>query len=450
MKSSIFDADLVPLQALDVFDNEKMYIGLEDSYEFKKQASLPFANNTPIIFDVEATSHTWTSPEMYVDVGVKVWQEATTELEKKQTDLKDGFIPIKATDEMCLTMLPFHSLFSDVQVAVNDLNLVSRTGLYPFMAFFDRVHLTHEDQHLIDKTLELGDFDPEDWSKDINSTFGKRRRCIAEGRECFLRGRLNVSLLRQDKFLLPGVNVTITLHQTTPEFRIFSQLGKKLKVEITRAELIGRKVVSNPQLFQLTMEALKREPAKYSFLRMEPTIFQMANGTSTIDRQITLPNGAIPRTVFVMSFDSAGVYGSYKMMPFKTQLMDISEIYMQIEEKVFPPYRYQEPITKIEGRMKVFSDYKEVCRALNKDLRYNTINFDTFKTYPAIAFNLDRLGALHRQEREVQTLPRTGVATLHIKLKDPLINAMTFIVICTYQNCVTFNEALLPQTDYIN
>ena len=56
--------------------------------------------------------------------------------------------------------------------------------------------------------------------------------------------------------------------------------------------------------------------------------------------------------------------------------------------------------------------------------------------------------SLDRYHGTENSLLRNGSASVHIKLKSSAIDPVTVLVILVYNSSVTFNEALIPHTDY--
>jgi len=446
--SKLLQANLQPLQALDIFDNERLFISLEDCVEFKQQPILPVSGKNPLVFSLPATTQMWTSPEMYINFGVKVTKLPSSEAEKALAKDATGYIDVPSSEAFSLSMLPAQTMFSDCQVSVNDLVLTSRTNLYPYVGYLKRVHLTSQEETPLYEALEMSYFDPVGKVTEASNEMAKKRKAkVQTGKICYMRAQLFGGILNQDKYILPGVNINITLTQTSDKFRILSDVvGAVYKCEIVSATLSGHKVMCNPQLYLMTMQALKKQPARYNFVRYEPSVFQIPSGQSTYTRTITLPNGVVPRTIFLMTMKTESVYGDFLQSPYAMDTMtDAEECYISVEDKIYPPYKYIQE----DGNLQMYHDYKEACSQLMNG-RQNSITLGQFSAdYAVLAFRLDRFGNSSRPRQDGITLPRVGHASLHIKRKssDTTTNV---VLICVYNNCVTFNEALTPHADYIN
>ena len=109
-----------------------------------------------------------------------------------------------------------HSLFSQVDVYLNDTIVTPSSNTYPFRAYVDTVLSYGDEAKNTQLTSQL-------WYKDTaghmdattvdggNTGLNERRRYIAESRIVDMMGRLHVDLFLQDRFLLNGVSVKIRL-----------------------------------------------------------------------------------------------------------------------------------------------------------------------------------------------------------------------------------------------
>ena len=109
-----------------------------------------------------------------------------------------------------------HSLFSQVDVYLNDTLVTPSSNTYPFRAYVDTVLSYGAEAKNTQLTSQL-------WYKDTaghmdattvdggNTGLIERQRHIAESRIVEMMGRLHVDLFLQDRFLLNGVSVKIRL-----------------------------------------------------------------------------------------------------------------------------------------------------------------------------------------------------------------------------------------------
>ena len=162
-----------------------------------------------------------------------------------------------------------HSLFSQVDVHLNDTLVTPSSNTYPFRALVDTVLSYGDEAKNTQLTSQL-------WYKDTaghmdattvddgNTGLVERRRYIAESRVVEMMGRLHVDLFLQDRFLLNGVSVKIRLVRSKDAFSLMAGgQNPDYKVQIVDAVLFARKAVLSPTVQMAHIKALEKGTAKY-------------------------------------------------------------------------------------------------------------------------------------------------------------------------------------------
>ena len=157
-----------------------------------------------------------------------------------------------------------HSLFSQVDVYLNDTLMTPSSNTYPFRAYVDTVlsygaeakntqltsQLLYKDTtgHM-DATIVDGG----------NTGLVERRRYIAESRIVEMMGRLHVDLFLQDRFLLNGVSVNIRLVRSKDAFSLMAGgQNPDCNVQIVNAVLFVRKAVLSPTVQMVHIQAVEK------------------------------------------------------------------------------------------------------------------------------------------------------------------------------------------------
>jgi len=442
-KTSIFDSKIVPVDSLDIFDKEKLTCSIIDTQEFSLLPSLTVTHGSPVVFEIPSQTTSFLSPNMYIDVVLTV--------QKKVKD-KEEYEGVSSTDKMTLEAFPFHTLWSTVQIAMNDVVINNKNDKYPYLAYFDRAHLTDEETHKIYRDLEVGELNEAGTSPDATGTEqDKRRQLITSDQFLFLRGKLVIPILQQSRYFLPSTNITITLYPTDDKFRVVTEDETlKLKVNMKSIRLIGHRLIPNAQLLLDTMNALSEMKARYPILRFEPQLFEIPAQSQICEKILTLPTSKVPRMVFLSTFDSDGVYGKQSKSAYRAKATFLESVYIQIEDQKYPTVPYNG--TTREGQIKMFSDYKQNTSQLMGG-KMNMMDFDRYsKDHAMVSINLDRFHGTERTTSDTDpsavTLPRTGSCSLHIKTSSPLSQTRAVIAILVYNDTITFNESGVPHSDY--
>ena len=144
-----------------------------------------------------------------------------------------------------------HSLFSQVDVHLNDTLVTPSSNTYPFRAYVETLLSYGAEAKKTQLTSQL-------WYKDTaghmeatqgnagNAGLVERRRHIAGSRVVEMMGRLHVDLFMQDRFLINGVTVKIRLVRSKDAFSLMAGgANPDYKVRIVDAVLFARKAESD-------------------------------------------------------------------------------------------------------------------------------------------------------------------------------------------------------------
>ena len=158
----------------------------------------------------------------------------------------------------------FHSLFSQMDVYLNDTLVTPSSNTYPFRAYVDTVLSYGDEAKNTQLTSQL-------WYKDTaghmdatnvdggNTGLVERRRYIAESRIVEMMGRLHVDLFLQD-----SVSVKIRLVRSKDAFSLMAGgQNPYFKVQIVDAVLFARNAVLSPTVQMAHIKALEKGTAKY-------------------------------------------------------------------------------------------------------------------------------------------------------------------------------------------
>ena len=120
-----------------------------------------------------------------------------------------------------------HSLFSQVDVYINDTLVTPSSDTYPFRSYVETLLSYGAEAKKTQLTSQL-------WYKDTaghmhatldnggNAGLAERRKYIAESRVVEMMVRLHVDLFLQDRFLLNGVSITIRLVRSKDTFSLMA------------------------------------------------------------------------------------------------------------------------------------------------------------------------------------------------------------------------------------
>ena len=238
---------------LDLFAVPPTQTSIEDGrwVEHQPLTSLDSGGGGPIEFVIPGTG------DAYLDLANKYLLIRAKVVRGVGTDLA-AYTPVAPVNNW------LHSLFSQVDVYLNDTLVTPSSNTYPFRAYVDTVLSYGAEAKNTQLTSQL-------WYKDTgghmdvttvdggNTGLVERRRYIAESRIVEMMGRLHVDLFLQDRFLLNGVSVKIRLVRSKYVFSLMA--GGQIpdyKVQIVDAVLFARKAVLSPTVQMAHIKALEK------------------------------------------------------------------------------------------------------------------------------------------------------------------------------------------------
>ena len=140
-----------------------------------------------------------------------------------------------------------HSLFSQVDLSLNDRLVTSSTNTYPYRAYLETL-LSYgpaaKKSHLTSALWYKDSYAHMDEVGDNNQGFIKRKKWILESKLVSMIGKPHLDLFFQDRLLLNGVDIKMRLVRSKDTFSVMGA-GK---VHIKDAVLVVRKVKVHPSV----------------------------------------------------------------------------------------------------------------------------------------------------------------------------------------------------------
>ncbi|GFX85347.1 uncharacterized protein F54H12.2 [Trichonephila clavipes] len=173
-----------------------------------------------------------------------------------------------------------HSLFSQVDISLNERIISSSSNTYAYRAIIETLLNHGYDSKISQLTSEvyykdtagrMNIYDEDD--KDPNEGFNKRVSLFKNSATVDMMGRLHVDLFNQDRLLLNLVDLKIKLIRSKTEFCLMGD--GDYKVVFDHISLFVRKVRVNPGVLIGHAKALEKATAKYPIDRVVCKVFSI-------------------------------------------------------------------------------------------------------------------------------------------------------------------------------
>ena len=275
---------------------------------------------------------------------------AKTRLHVKVRILRPDGTPVDTTDVVSLTNLSLHSIFRQVDVSLQQQVISATTGTnYAYKSYLD-VLLNYGHNELYSQLQAEGMYkDEAGFMSDANGNVGHLNRInLTKYGTADFEGVLHVDLAQQDKAILNGVQIGITLYQSDDVFRLFSPSGTPYEVEIVDAVLKVCHIRVNPAVVVSHSERLKKSPAIYSYWKSDFKTFGIPAGSYTFSTD-DLFHGFVPDKLIVAFVLSSAYSGDYALNPFDFQHFNLNFLELAVDGRFFT---HKTLPTSISGRGK--------------------------------------------------------------------------------------------------
>ncbi|XP_054753804.1 uncharacterized protein F54H12.2-like [Lytechinus pictus] len=427
---------------LDLFSIPPTQTSIEQGQWIEYHPLAQFSDGGPIEFHISGSGSEYldlTQTQVYVKAKV-VHQDGT--------NLVDG-------DQVGPVNLFLHSLFSQVDVSLNDRVITPSTPTYPYRAMIESLLQYGSEAKETQLTSALfykdtaGCMDnpnPLDNTGDANQGLKKRHGYIRSSNSFEMTGPLHCDLFFQPKHLLNGVDVRVKMIRSKEEFSLMSATpDAPYKVVIQDCSLFVRKVKVSPSVMIGHARALEKGTAKYPVRRVMCKVLSVPRGEMTL-QQDHLFLGQIPQRLVVGCVDNNAFSGSYVHNPFNFQHFDVNYMSLYVDGTQVP----SKPLTPDYGRIAgsasirayhtLFSGTDKMFRDSGNDISRE----DYDRGYALYAFDLspDLSSGQHFN------LKKQGNLRLEIHFRKNLPQGVNIVVYAEFDNILEIDRARNVLFDY--
>ena len=407
----------------------------------------PLSNITdtgPIEFNVSG------SGEEYLDL-------ARTQLYVKAKITKPNGANLDPNTEVGPVNLFLHSLFSQVDVSLNERLISPSTNTYPYRAMLETLLSYGEEAKTSQLSMSLfykdtpGKMDsvnPVADDADANLGLKARYAFTKSSNTVDMMGPIHSDLFFQERLLLNGVNLRIRLNRTKNAFCLVSSaVNPQFKVIITQAILYVRKVKVAPAISLGHAAALKQATAKYPLRRIECKVLSIPRGFPTFTPD-NIFLGQIPKRIVLGLVDTEAYNGSYATNPFDFKHHNLTQVGVYVDGEQIPRkplfLKFDEAGGQnfIAGFQSLFSGIGK----LSQDTGNQVTRSDYGQGYTLFAFDLtpDHCPGDHFE------LIKQGNLRVELHFAQPLANTVNLIIYAEFQNVIEIDANRNVLYDFTN
>ncbi|XP_035206168.1 uncharacterized protein F54H12.2-like [Stegodyphus dumicola] len=368
----------------------------------------PLANirdGGPIEFNISGSGEDYIDlAASYIHVKVKVVKADGSNL----TD-KEPVAPV---------ILFLHSLFSQVDVSLNERNISSATNTYPYRAFIETLLNYGEDAKKSLLTCE-GFF---------QDTSPNKIDVLAQDADAGLKAR--GELIKNSQ----SVDLIGQLHFSTEK-------DADYKVILDHASLFIRKVKVNPGVSLGHVKALEKSSAKYPIDRVLCKTYSVSKGSwSFMQDNVFL--GLMPKRVIITCVENAAMNGQYSMNPFLFAHHHVNFISIYVDGQPVPC----KPMDLDFESNHYVRAYHSLFSGFNRDKGIYLSREEFVKGHVLYAFDLtpDMCDGSHFN------LQHQGNLRVEIKFAKALSVTLSVLVYAEFQNVIEITKSRHVLCDFAN
>ena len=284
-----------------------------------------------------------------------------------------------------------HSLFSQVDVSLNDTVITPSENTYPYKAYIETVlnrGIEAKKGHLTAACYYKDTAGKMDETQATDNEGLQKRVALAAGSdELDMMGRIHADIFSQERYLLNGVDVKIKLSPSKDSFNLIAHdAAAGYKTVITQASLLVRKAKLNAAVSLAHEKTLEKTNAKYPLKRGVIKTFAIARGMVS-HTQDNMFLSQTPNRLVVGLVDSAAFNGAYATNPYNFKHAGLTHLSLSVDGRSVTG----KPLSLDFGKNKFMRAYFESKLALglvNRDADNDT-SYEDFKGgYALYGFDL--------------------------------------------------------------
>ena len=317
---------------LDLFSLPPTQTAVDGSQWVEHSPVSTITSSSPIEFIVSG------SGEDYMDLN-------NTLLEVKACIKTTNNSPVDAAVAVAPINNTLHSLFSQIDVSLNDVNVSSATTTYPYRAYIE-THLNYGTDakksrlqaamYFIDDNLTVSNPIPD--SSSARNMGLKRRHGICTANPTFdMIGPLHVDVFNQSKYMLNGVTMKVRMTRSKDSFVLMakSDVTESFKVDILSAKLFVRKLKITPSLCLAHERILQQKTAKYPITRVECKVIHLPQGQKSFTHD-NLFLGQLPKRIVLGLVDNRAFNGDISLNPYNFQHCNLNYLAVHLDGQQVP------------------------------------------------------------------------------------------------------------------
>ena len=328
----------------------------------------------------------------------------------------------------------FHSMFSSIDLYLNNKLVTSNMDTYPYRAYLENLFSFGSD--VKQNQLKAGEF----WYQDETTKFRDweskaikaRMAAVAESKPFELMGRLHLDLAMQEKYLPNGIEIRLRLNRASPQFCLM--VGED--DAYPSVQLL-------PAITNDLNQTIAQKQAKFPIRRVEVKTFTINAGLrSKIEDHLF--QGQLPKRLFIGMVTNEEFNGSYASNPFKFSHFRLSKLDVTCDGHNI----YGRPFEPNFNDDQYLRSYMSLYQALSSQNQVQNCNISLQDYKDGYCFwGFDLTPDQGADQNHLHPL-KTGNLRLELQFARPLDYTLNVIVYAEFDNLIEINGLREVTTDY--
>jgi len=371
-------------------------------------------------------------------------------------DLHDSFVYIRCqivrkdgnnllkTDEVSTVNLFMHSLFSHVEILVNNHSISDNTNCYGYKSYLETILSYSKNTLQNHGSCPMFYKDTDSTNTNTNSGYKERQQIISESKPFEMVDKLKLDMMYQQRFVLSDTNLNIVFTRNSDCFALLYTKDAKVGdidpiVKFLDMSLFIRKQVLFPSIVLSHQRLLTGgHKAKYPIKRSNVKFFTIPNGNQSFVEE-NIFSGSIPQRMIVGLVTNKAFNGSYDTNPFCFAPNNISNISVCVNNVPLPIRPLKLDFAKNQFLLAYYMLFSATGIAGADDsLFISQVDFKT--NYCLFAFDL----CPQKNSEPFLILENHGAVRMEIQFSSALAEAMNCIVYSENQNVIELDQYRQP------
>jgi hypothetical protein len=423
---------------LDVFAVPGTQTAIEYATVLEYSPVSAIAHMLPIEFNVSG------SGDSYIDMN-------NTQLYVRAKITRANGDAIDQTDQVAPVNLTMHSLFSEVDLKLNDTLVTSTNSTYPYRAYLETLLSFSPDTKSSQLTSSLYYKDTASHMDETdpggnNTGLQKRHSFFRNGAVCDMTGQLHLDLCFQDRFIPSDVGLKLRLIRNKDAFCLMAAGGAPAyKLVIVDCKLYVRKVKLSPSVFLAHANALEKATMKFPIRRVVTKAFSVPTGNMDFNQE-NLFTGQLPTRLVVGFLENTAFNGSYAHNPFNFKHYNINQLKLYTDGQLQNTLRPLEPDFANNLYIREYMAlYEGLCK-MGRDEGLDIAREEYGSGYTIFVWDLTP----DQSEGDHFNLSRDGTIRLEGKFSQALPSTISIMCYAEFQNILEIDRSKNVIYDYAN